>query len=345
MTRHVVLITYGEPPTPAFPAQLRYSWRILLGLTRGIAPIPAVVLPAIALSRARLRWQLWTREHYGSPLESITFSQAQALAVALERLDPRTAWRVHVAWEFRDPLLPAVLDSLPAHEPVHVLPMYVADSAFTHEITRATVRRWQARRGGAGGVAPDVLPPLAAETVAGLCARQIGSELERRAVGGPDWALVLAAHGTLLDPPRAIETGRTATERVGAGVARRLSDRFGMTVSGWLNHRYGGRWTEPAIEDALRQVAARGFRRVVYYPFGFLADNAESELEGRLALRAQGLEAVHLPCLNGDPELAAALARHVLAACAGDREDDRPRAGVPSPATGAVTGSTSARLP
>ena len=39
--RHVVLITYGEPPTASFAAQLRYSWRILLGLTRSVAPIPA----------------------------------------------------------------------------------------------------------------------------------------------------------------------------------------------------------------------------------------------------------------------------------------------------------------
>lgn len=331
MTRHVVLITYGEPPTPAFPAQLRYSWRILLGLTRSIAPIPAAALPAIALSRARLRWRSWTEERYGSPLESITLAQADALAAALERLDPRTAWRVHVAWEFRDPLLPAVLDALPADEPAHVLPMYVADSAFTHEISRATVRRWQAGRDGAGRVAPAVLPPLDADTVAGLCARHIASELARRAVGGPDWALVLAAHGTLLDPPRPFETGRTFTEDVGAGIARRLADRFGMTVAGWLNHRYGGRWTEPAIEDALRQVAVRGFRRVVYYPFGFLADNAESELEGRVALRAQAFEAVHLPCLNADPELAAALARHVLAACAAGRSDAGTSSGARPP--------------
>jgi protoheme ferro-lyase len=57
-------------------------------------------------------------------------------------------------------------------------------------------------------------------------------------------------------------------------------------------------------------VAGAGFRRVVYFPFGFSADNAESQLEGRVWLRTQpGLEAVHLPCLNASPELAAAQAR------------------------------------
>ena len=55
MTRHVVLVTYGEPTTASFSEQLVYSWRILLGLTRTVAPIPRPLLPVIALSRARGR--------------------------------------------------------------------------------------------------------------------------------------------------------------------------------------------------------------------------------------------------------------------------------------------------
>ena len=54
-TVHVVLVTYGEPPTPAFAGHLAYSWRILLGLTRTIADIPRPLLPLIALARARTR--------------------------------------------------------------------------------------------------------------------------------------------------------------------------------------------------------------------------------------------------------------------------------------------------
>ena len=59
-------------------------------------------------------------------------------------------------------------------------------------------------------------------------------------------------------------------------------------------------------------MAAAGYQRVVYVPFGFYSDNAESELEGRIALRGQAWkEAVHLPCLNEDPTLAEALARRI----------------------------------
>ena len=310
-TRHVILLTYGEPPTSSFLAQLHYSWRILLGLTRAVAPIPAAVLPVIALSRARFRRQLWSRERYGSPLESITRNQAEGLRQALVAQAPGDMWCIHVAYEFRDPLLLTVLESLPADEVVDIVPMYAADSAFTHEIARQTLRDW--KRFPHGRAAPvRVVAPLEEEALVDASARFVERHLDAQGVGGREWALVLAAHGTLLAPPRPMETGRAATERICAGIARRLEDRFGMIANGWLNHVYGGRWTQPPMDEALEQVARNGYRRVVYYPFGFVADNAESELEGRIALRTQpSLEAIHLPCLNADPEFLAVLARHV----------------------------------
>ncbi len=52
--KHIVLVTYGEPITPAFVDQLVYSWRILLGLTRTVADIPAPLIPADrTVARAR----------------------------------------------------------------------------------------------------------------------------------------------------------------------------------------------------------------------------------------------------------------------------------------------------
>ena len=66
---------------------------------------------------------------------------ADGLAAELGRLEPGTDWRVHVAYEFRDPLLRDVLDSLPAGEPVELVPMYAVESAFTHEISRSAVAR------------------------------------------------------------------------------------------------------------------------------------------------------------------------------------------------------------
>jgi protoheme ferro-lyase len=141
---------------------------------------------------------------------------------------------------------------------------------------------------------------------------------------GPEVALVLAAHGTVLEPPRPIDTGLAATQALCDAIAARLAPHFGLAVNGWLNHTRGGRWTEPPIDEALQRVAASGCTRVVYYPYGFLADNAESELEGRVALAAQPrLASRHLPCLNGAPSLVAALARQI-----------REAAGAPTAASG-----------
>ena len=112
-----------------------------------------------------------------------------------------------------------------------------------------------------------------------------------------------------------MNTGREATEAVACGIARRLDDRFGMIVPAWLNHALGGKWTEPAADVALRALAESGRRKVVYFPYGFLADNAESMLEGRILLRAEKRleQVVHLPCLNSDAGLLAALARSITA--------------------------------
>lgn len=332
MRRHVVLLTYGEPPSAAFLPQLRYSWRILLGLTRSVAPIPPALLPMIALARARARWTMWRQERYGSPLEAITREQAQGLAAALAARAPATEWHVHVAYEFRDPLLTSVLRKFAAGEPVDIVPMYVADSAFTHEISRATLER-MAPELGARAAAIRVLPPLPEPTFAEVAARHIEREIVARGIGGRDWALMLAAHGTLIEPPRPMETGRLATERICAAIADRLKARFGIIRNGWLNHVYGGRWTEPPADEALKQIAEAGFRRVVYFPFGFSADNAETELEGRLALRTQPrLEAVQLPCVNATREYLDALAEQVIVAS----RDAAPEPPAPRPSLAAA---------
>ena len=160
-----------------------------------------------------------------------------------------------------------------------------------------------------------VLPALDVDRLAKISANHVmhtlGSDKEKTA----PMALVLAAHGTLVAPTKPIETGRIATERLCAGIERRLSKCFGIVANGWLNHSRGGKWTEPPIEETLKRVSNAGFKDVVYYPYGFLADNAESQLEGQLAAAARPeLKVRFVPCLNGSPELAEAIASQVLAA-------------------------------
>src|SRR5262249_59844447 len=133
--------------------------------------------------------KLWRAEHYGSPLEAITREQALGVEQALQATDAHA--RVHVAYEFRNPLLREVLARIPAHEPVDVVPMYAADSAFTHELSRAAVKR--ALRGLPRTAPTRVVPALATETLAKLSARLIVRETETRESFGPGWGLVLPA--------------------------------------------------------------------------------------------------------------------------------------------------------
>lgn len=311
-TKHVVLVTYGEPPTPAFGEQLIYSWRILVGLTRTVAPIPRVLLPVIALARARGRGQVWRSHDYSSPLEPITARQARLLEASLAGAAQGERFRVHVAYEFRAPLLDDVLAGLPKGEPAFVVPMYAADSAFTHNLSRGIADAHA--RGASRPV--RVMDAVDAEHLARISAQHVMA----LTVDPPEWrgsevAVLLAAHGTVLDPPRPIDTGLAASEAVLRGITDHLSPHFGRVVNGWLNHTRGGRWTDPPVEKALHDLVAAGFTRVVYFPYGFLADNAESQLEGRVALAARPeLRALHLPCLNDSPALAGVLARQILTA-------------------------------
>jgi len=305
----IILLTYGEPPRAELRSQFEYSRRILHGLTRLVAPIPRWIVPALAARRALLRTVTWRAERYGSPIEALTGEQARGLAAALATLSPGLSFRVHVAYEFRDPSLDDVLAQV--GEGALIVPMYLAESEFTHDLAR----RKLAERNGDGRGA-RVLPALEAGVLARLSADWIEAELARRGIAaGPDWALVLAAHGTLVDPPRPMNTGREATEEVALRIADRLAGRFGAMTPAWLNHAMGGTWTSPAADVALRGLADRGFRKIVYYPYGFVADNAESQLEGRILLRAERRfdEVVHLPCLNAAPAYLDALAGAIVA--------------------------------
>lgn len=308
--KHIVLVTYGEPITPAFVEQLVYSWRILLGLTRTVADIPAPLIPVIALSRARGRNALWKKHDYSSPLEPITLAQAAQLRNALaHQTDDR--WKIHVAYEFRDPLLSTVIGQLPRNETVVVVPMYAADSSFTHDLSRTTVRNLSQGRTAPTIVLPAIDIDLLARVSADHVMHALGSDTAKTSTA----ALVLAAHGTLLRPSKPIDTGLLATELLRCRIEQRLSGCFGVVVNGWLNHTRGGQWTDPPIEEALKRVSDAGFRDVVYYPYGFLADNAESQLEGQLAAAGRPeLKVRFVQCLNGSPDLAQVIASQVLAA-------------------------------
>ena len=309
MAKHVVLVAHGEPTTPGFRDHLDYSWRLMHGVARSTADISALALPFIALSRARERSRLWRKHDYRSPLEPNTLAQAAQLRHALAR-QSQEVWKIQVAYEFREPFLLDAIRKISRRDTVIVVPMYAADSGFTHMLSRQSAEYLDKRR-----PAPIiVLKPLDVERLASISADHVRQSLPA-AIEQAKTALVLTARGSLLKPSKEVETGRITLERLGQAIAQRLTGSFGMVATGWLNYGRGERWTAPPIRETLRRVSEAGFQEVVYYPYGFLADNSESQLFGQLAVASRPeLKVRYVPCLNGSFELAEAIAGEIVRA-------------------------------
>src|SRR5436305_11795003 len=99
MPTGVILATYGEPAINSFSQQWMYSYRILKGLTRKIAKIPAPLLPVVAIARARGRVKLWRENSFASPLEKLHRDTVAALRAELASRGSDTL--VIPAYEFR----------------------------------------------------------------------------------------------------------------------------------------------------------------------------------------------------------------------------------------------------
>lgn len=314
-TIHVVLVTYGEPPMASFRAQFNYSIRILRQLTTLIDAIPKPLIPLISCLRALNRVKKWRREQYSSPLESITEQQAQALEqeLRLHGLDVQT----YVAYAFRNPSMELVLEQLSAKDPGTLvwLPMYVFDSDFTSGmideskyIQPLTRKGWRVKT-----LAVDLLHPQLAEAAAEFVMREVkkhGWDEETLKRTG----LILATHGTLTHPPATIkDSGLRGAIRYYVALRKKFAPVFGAISITWLNHVRGGQWTQPELPRVFNTLRGKGISRFIYYPYGFLADNAETQLEGRDVYRGiEGIDIFQVLCLNSDPLLIGVLAQAVM---------------------------------
>lgn len=323
MSVGVVLTTYGEPERNSFAEQWIYSYRILERLTRKIAPIPKPILPIIATARARGRVKLWSQHGFSSPMEPLHEKTVSALSAEFARRGLDSDLLVTKAYEFRRPGLRDALRTLTAAgcRRAVVVPMYVAAGDFTNGMTELALdvalraeRAWSRDRITILPLAPD-------ETTMRRLVRTLAdhflASLERAGIGLPaqDWGVMLAAHGTVTNPPPGVNNGLLDFGRVLLELKRELKPHAGLVRVGWLNHTRGGRWTTPDVPTALREMQKRGIRKLVYFPWGFTTDNAETALEGRIAL--QELETPferveYLHCLNDSPALVELLADRVV---------------------------------
>lgn len=324
----VYCMTYGEPGENTFRPQFEYSLAILNRLTRRVAPIPSFITPILAARRARIRCAMFNARGYHSPLEPISEAQVQKIARFLAQKRPDIDWRCRTVTEFRRPFLPSILREGIQSPPddLVILPLYLAESDFTTGISRTDLARFhRSCRGQNPYPAPAYVDGFGfseelARVVADFVERQCeaaGWDKDRTCRA----ALILGAHGTLQFPPPGINSGAKETLYFFGLLRARLRHRFRTVRIAWLNHKLGGKWTFPAADETGDEVWNQGIREVVYFPFGFLADNNESQNEGRDALAKHSWEALlYLPCPNEDDAFCASLADHVL-----ERIDDPRR--------------------
>jgi ferrochelatase len=318
MPTGVILATYGEPMVNSFAEQWIYSYRILKGLTRKIAKIPAPLLPVIATARARGRVRLWRTHSFVSPLEHLHRDTVQAVRDELALRGLADSAVVVPAYEFRRPNLTGALRTLhrAGCRQAIVVPMYIAEGDFTHGMTQFAVddavRALPAWRGNVKLASMTGTNP-GARSLGETLAAWLFDALKARGIRrpAPDWAVLLAAHGTVVNPPKGVDNGLEHFSQVLGFVEGEIAPHVGRVSVGWLNHARGGEWTKPAVADALKGLRAAGFKKLVYFPWGFTTDNAETILEGRIALQdmADPFEQVeYLECMNTYPGFVGLLA-------------------------------------
>lgn len=300
----VIYLTYGEPAAAKFGVQYRYSLAILRRLTLRVAPIPRFVLPLIAAYRAWTRCRLFRDLDFSSPLEEISERQRDALESSLRTRHPDREISVRLVYEFREPFLPEQLKgSSEPPEDLIVLPSYIAESDFTSGVSRTDLAHFhEESKGSHGWPEPRYINNLGRDSrLADIMANHVLGYCRREGWTTEASVLVLGAHGTVVNPPPGILNGLEDTATLAAAIKHRLKPHFRMIRAGFLNHTLGGDWTEPPMDKLAEKLRSAG-HSVVYFPYGFTADNAESLVEGPQALEPQA-SLLCVPCLNESPTL------------------------------------------
>lgn len=301
----VILVTYGEPRENSFADQYQYSKQIMYKLTRKVAPIPKFIIPAWSMWRGYQRVKGWKELGYASPLEPITEQQARAVGEQMKAIAPRHEWRTHVAYEFREPTQRDILSAIHAQgtDVVMIVPMYATTGDFTNGITQDDFAAFQRESGIRLPQTKFVCFRPHLDELSDVLARYVRDECTRRgytAEDKKDIGLLLGCHGTVTRPSKKIKnTGYGDTFGIYNRLHYRLKDEFRTVHIGWLNHVLGGEWTTPNAEQSVKAMLEEGVERFMYFPFGFVADNAESQLEGRQVMEDHGVETYdHLDCVN-----------------------------------------------
>ncbi|PIO49094.1 MAG: ferrochelatase [[Chlorobium] sp. 445] len=316
----VLLVTYGEVEQLSFTHLYPNAWRILQLITSRIANLPLPLKAFIALMRTLRRRKEWKRMRYQPKLAQINRKQTTALAKRLKTVkqlaDCEVQFIVKDAYYFIKPYYENVLNEVEhISDGVIVVPMIPIESDFACGVACYLMLE---HLGDEVFEKVRVIKHLwnNSDFIA-LCVNHIFERLEARPERKKGLALV--AHGTLIkdtngEEPKA-NTGYKETiafyERLKAAIERDQRNSFASIKLGAMNHKFGGTWMTETLGRALEEFKAEGIEEVVIFPFGFLADNSEADLEAVMEVQQAGYPLQYIPCLNDSPDFIDLLAGRV----------------------------------
>jgi ferrochelatase len=306
----VMLCGYGEVEDNA--DLVEYNAKSLRLLVSKSVRLPERMVPILSRRIARRAKAEYERANrFVSPHNAIFERQRAGLQLALrERYGDRV--EVFTALNFCDGFLPEqVLPQIRAagFERLVIYPLLVVDSVYTGGLSLEQVNKALGHDGAwvrelrylpSFHDRQDYHERLAShvrEGAAPLRARMTSSQI----------GVVLLNHGCPYKA-KGFETGIRDSRILYHAVKERLWHEFPSISVGWMNHPTPGRWTQPDMLQAARNLVTTGVRAIVFAPIGFVTDNHETLLDvgytiDRLRKLHPEIEVLHLPSLNDDAEL------------------------------------------
>jgi len=137
----------------------------------------------------------------------------------------------------------------------------------------------------------------------------------RRRWASSQIGVVLLNHGCPYKA-KGFETGIKESRKLYDHVREQLVQEYPNISVGWMNHPTPGRWTQPDMLQAARNLITTGARAILFVPIGFVTDNHETILDvgyttEELHKSHPDVEVLRLPSLNDDPELLRMAARWI----------------------------------
>ncbi|TLU52034.1 MAG: ferrochelatase [Chlorobium sp.] len=308
----VIVTTYGEVEKLTVRNLWPSSRRILKVVTRQIVKIPTAMIYFIADYRSTKHYINWKLNRYSSSLAAINRAQknilARSIAESRNPLLEQADIDVVDAYYFVPPYLDDMLEQFEhTYDGVVVVPMIPVESSFSCGIACQMVidvysdsafakvktlsKFWSDER----------LHQIYIDYLFGQLSAAVRSQKNGK-IG-----LVLVIHGTLVkdragNPPK-VFTGLEETIKFFEVMKRKIladpQNIFSDVRQGCINHSTGGDWTSDTIEKALMDYKEEGYAGVVMFPYGFFADNSETEYDSFKKLDAASFPvSQYVRCIN-----------------------------------------------